>query len=69
MPSIELVGFVAGMLLLVNIFASKLANQFGVPSLRLFLLTGWLVEAFTPIDLTNPTIAKFVGDLPDFYYF
>ncbi len=62
MPSIELVGFVAGILLLVSIFASKLANQFGVPSLLLFLLTGWLVEEFTPIDLTNPSIAKFVGD-------
>ncbi|APB34708.1 sodium/hydrogen exchanger [Gloeomargarita lithophora Alchichica-D10] len=62
MPSIELVGFVAGILLLVSIFASKLANQFGVPSLLLFLFTGWLVEHFTAIDLTNPAIAKFVGD-------
>jgi len=62
MPSIELVGFVAGILLLVSIFASKLANHFGVPSLLLFLLTGWLVEQFTPITLTNASIAKFVGD-------
>lgn len=62
MPSIEFVSLVAAVLLLISIFSSKLANKVGIPSLLLFLLTGWLIGEFGGVELRKPEIAKFIGD-------
>lgn len=62
MPSIELVSLVGAILLLVSIFASKLASKFGIPALLFFLLIGWLMGQFGGVELNNPELAKFIGD-------
>ncbi len=62
MPPIELVCLAGAALLLISIFSSKLASQFGIPALIFFLLTGWLIGKVGLIELTDPEVAKFIGD-------
>ncbi|MBW4465142.1 MAG: potassium/proton antiporter [Pegethrix bostrychoides GSE-TBD4-15B] len=62
MPAIEVICLVGAAFLLVSIFASKLSNRVGVPALLFFLLIGWLGGHLGGLELTNPEIAKFVGD-------
>jgi cell volume regulation protein A len=63
MPPTELICLAGAVLLLVSIFASKLANRVGIPALLFFLMTGWLVGQFGGVELNNPELAKFIGDL------
>lgn len=63
MPPTELICLAGAVLLLVSIFASKLANRVGIPALLFFLMTGWLVGQFGGVELNNPGLAKFIGDL------
>ncbi|ACK71671.1 sodium/hydrogen exchanger [Gloeothece citriformis PCC 7424] len=62
MPSTELICLVGAILLLVSIFASKLANKVGIPALLFFLLIGWLVGNFGGVSVYDPVVAKFIGD-------
>ncbi|WP_268742380.1 potassium/proton antiporter [Crocosphaera watsonii WH 8501] len=56
---------VAGLLLLISVFASKVANKFGVPALLLFLFIGMLAgsEGIGGLSFENYNLAKTIGDL------
>lgn len=62
MPAIEVICLVEAAFLLISIFASKLSNRVGVPALLFFLLIGSLGAQLGGLELTNPEIAKFIGD-------
>ncbi len=62
MPAIEVVCLVGAVFLLISIFASKLSNRVGIPALLFFLLIGSLGGQLGGLKLTNPEIAKFIGD-------
>ncbi|EAM49450.1 Sodium/hydrogen exchanger [Crocosphaera watsonii WH 8501] len=53
------------MLLLISVFASKVANKFGVPALLLFLFIGMLAgsEGIGGLSFENYNLAKTIGDL------
>ena len=53
------------MLLLISVFASKVANKFGIPALLLFLFIGMLAgsEGIGGLSFENYNLAKTIGDL------
>ncbi|MGK7883271.1 MAG: potassium/proton antiporter [Crocosphaera sp.] len=61
----EYILIAVGLLLIISVFASKLANKFGVPGLLLFLLIGMLAgsEGIGGLSFENYNIAKTIGDL------
>ncbi|NQZ62742.1 potassium/proton antiporter [Crocosphaera sp.] len=63
--SFEYILIVAGLLLLISVFASKVANKFGVPALLLFLFIGMLAgsEGIGGLSFENYNLAKTIGDL------
>ncbi|WP_331456540.1 potassium/proton antiporter [Crocosphaera watsonii] len=63
--SFEYILIVAGLLLLISVSASKVANKFGVPSLLLFLFIGMLAgsEGIGGLSFENYNLAKTIGDL------
>ena len=63
--SFEYILIVAGLLLLISVSASKVANKFGVPALLLFLFIGMLAgsEGIGGLSFENYNLAKTIGDL------
>ena len=63
--SFEYILIVAGLLLLISVFASKVANKFGIPALLLFLFIGMLAgsEGIGGLSFENYNLAKTIGDL------
>lgn len=63
--SFEYILIVAGLLLLISVFPSKVANKFGVPALLLFLFIGMLAgsEGIGGLSFENYNLAKTIGDL------
>ncbi|CCQ68896.1 Sodium/hydrogen exchanger [Crocosphaera watsonii WH 0402] len=59
------------MLLLISVFASKVANKFGVPALLLFLFIGMLAgsEGIGGLSFENYNLAKTIGDFSPHFYF
>ncbi|MGK7882349.1 MAG: potassium/proton antiporter [Crocosphaera sp.] len=61
----EYILIAVGLLLIISVFASKLANKFGVPGLLLFLLIGMLAgsEGIGGLSFEDYNLAKTIGDL------
>src|SRR3990172_11295870 len=63
MISIEYILIGVTVLILLSIFASKLSDKFGVPSLLIFLIIGMLAGSDGPggIHFDDPYLAQFLG--------
>ena len=61
----EYILIAAGLLLLISVFASKLANKFGVPALLLFLFIGMLAgsEGIGGLSFEDYNLAQNIGDV------